>query len=143
MEPRMLVYKIFRASEWKTLREAGETAGSPADLADGFVHLSTADQAPETAARHFADEDGLTLCAIDSDALGEALRWEPSRGGNLFPHLRRRLRLDDVVWHARLPLQDGRHRFPDPLSDTLPSTESGSMRSGSTAAADKAEASPG
>ena len=139
----MLVYKIFRSSEWKTFRESGETAGSPADLADGFVHLSTADQAPETAARHFAREEGLTLCALDADALGDALRWEPSRGGDLFPHLRRSLRLDEISWHAPLPLLDGRHRFPEPLPDTSSPTESGSMRSENSTAADKAGATSG
>lgn len=139
----MLVYKIFRASEWETFRAAGETAGSPADLADGFVHLSTADQAPETAARHFPGEDDLTLCAFDACALGDALRWEPSRGGALFPHLRRSLRLEEVSWHAPLPLQDGRHRFPEPLPDSPSRTESGSMRKGNSTATVRTGASSG
>lgn len=109
----MLIYKIFRAPEWADLQAAGETDGAPVDVADGYVHISTAEQVAETAARHFAGEDGLVLLALDSDALGEALKWEPSRGGALFPHLYRRLRLADVVWSRPLPLRDGAHVFPD------------------------------
>ncbi len=112
----MLIYKIFRAPEWAALRAQGATRGAPADLADGFVHFSTARQAPETAARHFAGEAGLMLLAVDSDRLGEALRWEPSRGGALFPHLYRELRLADVVWAQPLPLAGGAHQFPAGLA---------------------------
>ena len=93
----MLVYKILRAGEWRLLRAAGETEGSPADRADGFVHFSTAEQLAETAAKHFAGEAGLIVAAVESDNL-DALRWEPSRGGALFPHLHRPLRLADLVW---------------------------------------------
>ncbi|MBC7163588.1 MAG: DUF952 domain-containing protein [Roseovarius sp.] len=112
----MLIYKIFRAPEWAALRAQGATRGAPVDLADGFVHFSTARQAPETAARHFAGEAGLMLLAVDSDRLGEALRWEPSRGGALFPHLYRELRLADVVWAQPLPLAGGAHQFPAGLA---------------------------
>ena len=77
------------------------------------MHLSTAEQTPETAAKHFAGEDGLMLLAVDTDRLGDALRWEPSRGGALFPHLYRELRLSDVVWTRPLPLQGSLHRFPE------------------------------
>lgn len=108
----MLIYKIFRADEWAALQEAGETAGAPIDLADGYVHFSTAEQAQETAAKHFAGVDGLVLLAVEADGI-EDLRWEPSRGGALFPHLYRKLRMSDVLWSAPLPLEDGRHRFPD------------------------------
>lgn len=92
----MMIYKILRAREWAQLRADGETAGAPVDVADGFVHFSTAPQLPETLRRHFAGEAGLHLIACDADALGDALRWEPSRGGALFPHLYRVLRLSDV-----------------------------------------------
>ncbi|MCM2563888.1 DUF952 domain-containing protein [Lutimaribacter sp. EGI FJ00015] len=112
----MLIYKIFRADEWAQLTEAGETAGAPVDVADGFVHFSTAETVAETAARHFAGEDALVLVACESEAMGEALRWEPSRGGALFPHLYRPMRFDDVAWSAPLPLVDGLHRFPEGLA---------------------------
>jgi len=109
----MLIYKIFRPDEWAELRDTGQTAGAPIDLADGFVHFSTADQARETAAKHFAGEDGLVLLAVEAEALGDALKWEVSRGGARFPHLYAPLRLADVAWHKPLPLVDGRHAFPD------------------------------
>jgi len=109
----MPIYKILRAAEWQALIDAGETRGSPADEADGFIHLSTAAQMHETAARHFAGEVGLILAAFDAEALGGALKWERSRGGALFPHLHAPLRLADVRWHAPLPLVDGWHVFPD------------------------------
>jgi uncharacterized protein (DUF952 family) len=111
----MLIYKIFRAAEWAALQAEGQSLGAPVDLADGYVHFSTAAQARETAAKHFAGEDGLVLLALEADALGEALRWEPSRGGALFPHLYRELRLSDVLWHRDLPLVDGQHRFPEQM----------------------------
>lgn len=111
----MLIYKIFRAPEWATLEARGETAGAPVDLADGFIHFSTAEQAAETAAKHFAGVEGLVLAACEAEALGGALRWEPSRGGALFPHLYRTLRREDVVWHAPLPLGPGGHVFPEEI----------------------------
>ena len=108
----MLIYKIFRAPEWAQLQADGETLGAPIDITDGYVHFSTAAQAHETAAKHFAEEDDLVLLALDAAALGAALKWEPSRGGALFPHLYRPLRLSDVLWHHHLPLENGTHRFP-------------------------------
>lgn len=108
----MQVYKILRIDEWTVLHAAGESRGAPVDVADGFVHLSTAGQLAETAARHFAGEDGLTLLAIEEETLGPALRWEPSRGGALFPHLRGPLRLADLAWHTPLPLGPGGHLLP-------------------------------
>ena len=109
----MLIYKIFRDDEWRAFEAAGETEGAPVDLADGFIHFSTAAQAAETAARHFAGADGLWLLAFDAEALGAALKWEPSRGGALFPHLFRPLRRAEMLWAEPLPLVDGLHRFPD------------------------------
>lgn len=108
----MLIYKIFRADEWAALQAKGETLGAPIDLADGFVHFSTALQAGETAAKHFAGVDGLMLLALDGDTMGEALKWEVSRGGAEFPHLYRALLLDEVEWAKPLPLVDGKHQFP-------------------------------
>lgn len=109
----MLIYKIFRTPEWDALQADGSTLGAPVDLSDGFIHFSSATQAEETALKHFADVEGLWLIAVDADALGEHLRWEPSRGGELFPHLYRPLRDTDVRWARPLPLVDGLHRFPD------------------------------
>ena len=109
----MLIFKILRRPEWDAFRAAGRTAGAPVDLADGFIHFSTAAQVAETAARHFAEESDLVLLAIEADALGEALKWEPSRGGALFPHLYRELRMEDVVWDKSLPLGATGHIFPE------------------------------
>ncbi|GHH01334.1 DUF952 domain-containing protein [Pseudodonghicola xiamenensis] len=111
----MLIYKIFRANEWAALQAAGETTGAPVDVADGFVHFSTAEQAAETAAKHFAGAEGLVLLACEADTMGEALKWEVSRGGALFPHLYRPLQMDDVLWSASLPLIEGRHQFPEQM----------------------------
>ena len=112
----MLIYKIFRADGWAALQRDGETAGAPVDLADGFVHFSTAEQAAETAAKHFAGQEGLVLLACDGDAMGDALKWEVSRGGALFPHLFRKLRMEDILWDRPLPLIDGAHQFPDDMA---------------------------
>ena len=108
----MLVYKIVAAEEWTKAEAAGVFEGAAIDRANGFIHFSTAEQAPETAAKWFAGRDGLTLAAIDAEALGADLRWEPSRGGALFPHLYAALPMSAVVWSRPLPLgSDGRHVF--------------------------------
>ncbi|HDR27664.1 DUF952 domain-containing protein [Rhodovulum sp.] len=109
----MLIYKIFRRAEWDAFRAAGLTAGAPVDLADGFIHLSTAEQVTGTAEKHFAGESDLVLVAVAADRLGEALRWEASRGGALFPHLYRALSVADVVWDKSLPLGATGHIFPE------------------------------
>lgn len=101
----MLIYKVLRPAEWAELDTAGRSLGAPVDRADGFVHFSTAEQLPGTLERHFAGEAGLMLVAVDVEAAGPALRWEPSRGGALFPHLYRPLERTDVIW-AR-PLDAG------------------------------------
>jgi uncharacterized protein (DUF952 family) len=108
----MVVFKIVAAEEWDEAEAAGVFVGAAIDRADGFIHFSTAAQAPETAAKWFAGRDDLTLAAIDAEALGKALRWEPSRGGALFPHLYGPLPMSAVVWSRALPLgPDGRHVF--------------------------------
>lgn len=107
----MLIYKIFRADEWATLQADGETAGAPIDVADGYVHLSTAETVAETAAKYFAGVEGLVLLAVETDGL-EPLKWEPARKDVLFPHLYRKMRMDDVVWAKPLPLHNGMHQFP-------------------------------
>ena len=105
-----VVYKIVPASLWPTGAET--FGGAPVDLADGFIHFSTRTQVVETAARHFAGEDNLLLVAIDAARLGDALKWEASRGGDLFPHLYGPLPLSAVLWARPLPLGgDGRHDF--------------------------------
>jgi uncharacterized protein (DUF952 family) len=109
----MLIYKIFRRPEWDAFRAAGQTAGAPVDLADGFIHFSAAPQLAETAAKYFADISDLVLVACDAGQLGETLKWEPSRGGALFPHLYRNLRLGEVVWDKSLPLGATGHIFPE------------------------------
>lgn len=111
--PAMLIYKILRDPEWQALSEAGETPGAPIDLADGFIHFSTAEQVAETAAKHFAGEDGLWLLTCNAVDFGRALKWEPSRGGALFPHLYRKLTLDDVEGAHPLPLGPNGHEFGD------------------------------
>ena len=108
----MIVYKIVATEEWAAAETAGAFTGAAIDRADGFIHFSTAEQAPETAAEWFAGRGDLTLSAIDAKALGDDLRWEPSRGGALFPHLYRALPMSVVVWSRPLPLgPDGRHVF--------------------------------
>jgi uncharacterized protein (DUF952 family) len=82
-----VVYKICSAGEWAEAEAAGAFTGSPVDLTDGYIHFSTAAQMPGTLKRHFSGRDGLVLVAVDAVALGSALKWEPSRGGDLFPHL--------------------------------------------------------
>ena len=109
----MLIYKILRADEWAALKLKGETAGAPVDVADGFIHFSTAEQARETAAKHFAGEVGLFLAELDTDRMGDALKWEVSRGGAEFPHYYGPLALAHVTWCQPLPLGPDGHVFPE------------------------------
>ena len=109
----MLIYKIFRRAEWTTFRDAGQTAGAPIDLIDGYIHFSTAAQVAETAAKHFTTESDLVLLALDSTRLGPDLKWQPSRGGALFPHLYRNLTRADILWDKSLPLGATGHIFPE------------------------------
>ncbi|MBZ0141337.1 MAG: DUF952 domain-containing protein, partial [Pseudorhodoplanes sp.] len=83
----MLIYKICPAALWRQAQQDGIFRGAPVDLADGFIHFSTAAQVGETAAKHFAGQGELLLIAVDTERLGGALKWEPARGGALFPHL--------------------------------------------------------
>jgi uncharacterized protein (DUF952 family) len=109
----MVIYKICQAGEWRDAERAGTFHGAPIDRTDGFIHFSTAAQVAETAAKHFAGMTDLVLVAVDAPALGPALKWEPSRGGALFPHLYGVLATDTVLWVKPLPLgSDGRHVFP-------------------------------
>lgn len=113
------IYKICTAAEWREAERAGAYRGSAVDRRDGFIHFSTAAQAAETARRHFADQRDLVLVSIDAGALGERLRYEPSRGGDLFPHLYGDLELAAVIRVEPLPLDDeGKHLFPPHLPST-------------------------
>jgi len=110
------IYKIAPSSLWGEAERAGRFVGAPVDHADGYIHFSTAEQARETAAKHFAGQPDLVLVAVDAEALGPALKWEPSRGGALFPHLYGELPLSAVIWTKPLPLgPDGLHVFPEAL----------------------------
>jgi uncharacterized protein (DUF952 family) len=96
------IYKILRAAEWQDAERDGVFRGSPDDRRDGFIHCSTAEQTPGTYEKYFAGQPGLVLAAIDAKALGAALKWEPSRGGALFPHLYGDLSLSAVLWSRPL-----------------------------------------
>ena len=108
-----LVYKICPRALWNQAERDGVFRGAPVDHADGFIHFSTAEQVRETAAKHFAGADDLVLVAVEAEGLGPALKWEPSRGRALFPHLYGELPLAAVQWVRPLPLgPEGQHRFP-------------------------------
>ncbi|MGA2567467.1 MAG: DUF952 domain-containing protein [Pseudolabrys sp.] len=108
-----IVYKICPAALWREAEREGVFRGSPVDLKDGFIHFSSAEQAAETAAKHFAGARDLVLLRVDAARLGDRLKWEPSRGGALFPHLYGELELAAVIRVDPLPLAaGGRHRFP-------------------------------
>jgi uncharacterized protein (DUF952 family) len=108
----MLIFKIIDQSLWQAAVDAGLFTGAAIDLADGFIHFSTADQALETARRHFAGQHDLLLVAFDADALGPDLRFEPSRGGDLFPHLYATLDPATALWAKPLPWNGTAHEFP-------------------------------
>lgn len=106
----MLIYKILTAEQWATLDETGRFDGAPIDLADGYIHTSTAEQAQETADKHFAGVEGLMLAALDAASYGDDLVWEVSRGGQDFPHIYNRpLLRGEVVWARPMPLVNGQH----------------------------------
>ena len=107
------LYKILPALLWREAEHAGRFRGSAVDVKDGFIHLSTAAQVEETAAKHFTGQSDLLLVSVDAGALGTALKWESSRGGALFPHLYGELALAAVRKVEPLPLgPDNRHVFP-------------------------------
>jgi uncharacterized protein (DUF952 family) len=112
--PDPIAYKVLTAEQMETLERDGTFAGAPIDLADGYIHLSIAAQLTETVDRHFAGQDGLHVAAVDLDAMGEAIRWEESRGGQLFPHLYGQpLELEMIVAYGPLErLPDGAVMLP-------------------------------
>ncbi|CAO3417494.1 DUF952 domain-containing protein [Azospirillum doebereinerae] len=108
-----IIHHMCRADEWDAARSAGSYPGSSQDAKDGFIHFSTSSQIEESAAKHRAGQDGLVLLTVDAARLGEALKWEPSRSGQLFPHLHAALPVAAVLRADPLPLRpDGRHAFP-------------------------------
>ncbi|WLS45166.1 DUF952 domain-containing protein [Micromonospora profundi] len=98
-----MIYKLLPTVEWDDALASGSFTGSAVDRQDGFIHLSAADQVVETARRHFTGATGLTLLSVDEQPLGDALRWEPSRGGQLFPHVYGPLPVTAVVAAQALP----------------------------------------
>lgn len=111
----MIIYKILTDDQWRNLEQLGEIPGAPVDIADGFVHFSTADQVAETLSKHFAGLSGLWLLTYDTVAM-DALKWEPSRGGALFPHLYAPLSTEGLIDAISLqPGPDG-HVLPEDLA---------------------------
>ena len=107
------IYKVVSRQQWLEAEASGVFRGSGVDIQDGFIHLSAADQVVETVAKHFAGQDDLLLISVDAEALGDALKWEASRGGALFPHIYGDLPMSAVTQTEPLALgQDGVHRFP-------------------------------
>jgi uncharacterized protein (DUF952 family) len=112
------IYHLSRRPDWARARKSGSYPGSAEDTADGFLHFSTAGQVVESARKHRAGETGLVLLEVDASLLGDALRWEPSRGGQLFPHLYGPLPAAAVKAEFDLPLgADGVHVFPEMKDD--------------------------
>ncbi len=108
-----VAYKVLTAEQMAQLEADGSFAGAPVDLADGYIHLSTAGQLDETVAKHFAGQSGLHIAAVDLYVLSDAVKWEPSRGGALFPHIYGALPLSAVTAYGAVELgDDGRIRLP-------------------------------
>jgi len=108
------IYKICETAAWRLAEQSGAYRGSEADARDGFIHFSTAAQLAATMAKHFGGQRELVLVAVDAEALGPALKWEPSRGGDLFPHLYAVLPLSTVRWTKPLPDEvAGRRAVPE------------------------------
>jgi uncharacterized protein (DUF952 family) len=117
MSAETIVYKILPRADWDAALRAGRYDGSPDDTRDGFIHFSAADQVAGTAAKHFRGQPDLVLVAVDAARLGDALRWEPSRGGALFPHLYGPLDPATAVSIVVLPLApDGVPVIPEDLT---------------------------
>jgi uncharacterized protein (DUF952 family) len=109
------IYKIFRLSEWEAAHAAGVFDGSPDDMRDGFIHFSMGSQLRGTARKHFAREEAIIIGAVDADALGDALKWETSRGGENFPHLYASLEMSLMKQLWFVVRKDGHYVFPDEI----------------------------
>ena len=106
----MVIYKVATLAQWRAAEAAGVFEGAPIDRADGYIHFSTGAQVAETLAKHFAGQRELLLVSVESDSLGDALRWEVSRGGALFPHLYATLPVSAAIAVREIPVGlDGRH----------------------------------
>ena len=105
------IYKMCGAAEWAEARRTGTFVGSDIDRRDGFIHFSTRDQVGETAARHFSGLNDLVLVMVDADVLGHRLKWEPARGGALFPHLYGQLDTAAAMWVKGLPAGEARASY--------------------------------
>ncbi len=115
------IYKITGKQEWSNALRSGSFRGSPDDLRDGFIHFSTRDQLAGTARKHFFGRDDLLLIALDPASLGPALKWEPSRGGALFPHLYADFATASAVWVRELKLRaDGEPDIDAALEEPIP-----------------------
>lgn len=113
MSKPQTAYKVLTAEQMGSLERDGSFAGAPVDLADGYIHLSTAEQLTETVDKHFAGQSDLHVAAVDLGAFGESLRWEEARGGKLFPHLYGPLPLETVVAYGPLERdEEGRVKLP-------------------------------
>jgi len=113
VSPPQVAYKVLTADQMAALEAGGTFAGAPVDLADGYIHLSTAAQLDETVAKHFAGQGDLHVAAIDLPVLGDAVRWEESRGGQLFPHVYAALPLSAVIAYGPLERDEyGKVRLP-------------------------------
>ena len=108
----MLIYKFADATTWTNALATGCFTGSSDDVRDGFVHLSSGAQTPDTLAKHFARRTDLIVAAVDPAKLGTSLKWEASRGGQLFPHIYGSLEMSDVVWAKTLAWNGTKHEFP-------------------------------
>jgi uncharacterized protein (DUF952 family) len=109
----LFAYKILTRDQWEQFRADGLFIGAPVDIADGYIHLSAQDQVVATLAKHFAGQDDLILAMIDLSALGDTVKWEPSRGGALFPHVYGPMPLGAVTTKAKIRRDDqGHHILP-------------------------------
>ncbi len=108
----MIIYKILQQDEFFELENKGQSHGSNLDYKDGFIHFSTRDQLSTTLKNHFFNQKNLILMAVESDTINERLKWEKSRGNELFPHLYSNLFFNDALWFAPIELVKDEHVIP-------------------------------
>lgn len=111
-----LIFKITTREDWEKARKSGQFTGAAIDIADGYIHLSAAEQVRETAAKYFAGQENLVLVAYEANQFGAALKWEVSRGGALFPHVYGTLDPVKALWVKPLPWNGVAHEFPAEMS---------------------------